>query len=139
METDFFKPEHFPAIGAAPTMRRVEELAAECANNVLAEHGLRVYAGSPGTDWVEQDLTGLTCRQAILIDIRPIQPVDTAEGLLRELVENMDLSMPTNLERWLYRARRLLSANLKKDEGQRSRRPPPLPASSKGRTITTPY
>jgi hypothetical protein len=92
MSVEFFMPEDFEdKHGEITGAMRI--YAANVANRILAERGVRVYGrGGEHKSFVTYPKEMLHWEPeftATLIDIQPI-PRDTAEGLLRELTELMD-------------------------------------------------
>jgi hypothetical protein len=95
-EYGFFKPEDFNFQGY-PAQMSINGCAAAIANRILQERGVRVY-GSGGypdnLDWSITQHRGTLFAQknkdthtALLIDIKPIEKEDTAEGLLKDIFD----------------------------------------------------
>lgn len=120
---EFFKPEDFEI--DADTKKKYSDwmqYISDKANRLLKERGTVVYGRiCSGRDdgWFENNLaTTLNgfkehTHQALLINIQPIEKEDTAEGLLKELLES---KLPRkalvvcddNLNAWYERAKKLL-------------------------------
>jgi hypothetical protein len=80
---------------------------AQRANNLLLERATVVYGNEKWEDWHEEDCDGIT-RTALLINIQPIAKPDTAENLLKELINCWSHENMISIDQFVERARKLL-------------------------------
>ncbi len=83
---EFFEPKDFENDGLSSKSEAI--WLAERANRLLKERGINVYSNDNSLGWFKLAYgNDPPTMQALIINIRPVDPPDTAEGLLRKLCE----------------------------------------------------